>query len=63
MIIRQFFSTGKMEQKRDLIDDEMEKIVNWLSEKYQTIEIAKMLSQDHCTVKRFLSMSRQGHKD
>lgn len=56
-IIRQLFAAGKMGRKRDLTDDEMAKIVNWLSEGYKTIEIAKMLSRDHCTIKRFVSVS------
>lgn len=51
-----------MGRKRDLTDDEMAKIVNWLSEGYKTIEIAKMVSRDHCTIKRFVSVSLQGRQ-
>lgn len=45
--------------KGDLTEDEKTKIVNWLSEGYNTTETVKMLSHDYCIIKRFGSVRPQ----
>lgn len=51
-----------MSQKRNLTDTDMSKIVKCLSGGSTTLEIAKLLRHDHCTIKCFVANSQQGRK-
>ena len=48
-----------MGKKRDLTTNEKDQIVKLLSNKKTTIEIAKMLSRDHRTIKNFVQKASQ----
>ena len=62
LILGIFLSFHKMGQRRDLTDSEKSKIVRCLSEGCSSLEIAKLLTRDHHTIKRFMANSQQGCK-
>ena len=52
----------KMGKKKDLTQDEKKKIVSRLAEGRKSLEIAKELSRDHRTIKRFVTNVNQVRK-
>ena len=51
-----------MGKKKDLTQDEKKKIVSRLAEGRKSLEIAKELSRDHRTIKRFVTNVNQARK-
>ena len=54
--------SSNMGKKSDLTVQERESITRKLSKRSRTVEIAKVLRRDHCTIKKYVAASHRGRK-